>query len=372
MKKIVIVSVTNDLTSDKRVDRVCSTLTGMGFEVVLTGRKRRESLPVEPRSYRTHRMQLLFSKGPLFYATYNFRLLLYLLFSKSDLLVSNDLDTLPANYLASKIKGIPLVHDCHEYFRGVPELIGRPFPIRIWKKIEDAIFPRLRSVYAVNDSIARIYTEEYGIPVEVIRNVPVRNPDNLTKDRSLLSLPEGNRIILYQGSVNIGRGLEEAVQAMKFIKTKTTLVIIGAGDVLNKLKDLAAETGVTDKVKFTGEIPFQKLTQYTILADIGLSIEKDTGINYHFCLPNKFLDYIQSGVPVLISPLPEMKQIVEKYNIGEMIDGHDPEYLAGKFDAMLSDTARLNQYRKNLEQAAANLCWENEEKKLKEIFSPYV
>jgi glycosyltransferase involved in cell wall biosynthesis len=372
LKKKIIVSVTNDLTSDKRVDRVCCSLVKMGFEVLLVGRQRKESLPLKPREYGMKRMHLVFRKGPAFYAEYNLRLFLFLLFKRPSVLLSNDLDTLPANSLAAWILRIPHIHDCHEYFRGVPELNGRPFPVRIWKKIEDKTFPGLDSVYAVNASIAKIYSEEYGRSVEVIRNVPKAGNGSDPKNSSLLNFPEGKKIILYQGSVNVDRGLEEAISAMKFVKSDAVLVIIGTGDVIEKLKEQVSREELTTKVLFTGEIPFQELTSYTILADIGLSIEKDVSLNYHYCLPNKFLDYIQARVPVLVSPLPEMTAIVEKYRIGEMIESHDPEYLASRFDTMLSDSSRIALYRKNLEAAAHELCWENEEQILINIFTKYV
>jgi glycosyltransferase involved in cell wall biosynthesis len=371
LKKHVIISVTNDLTSDKRVDRVCCTLVNMGFDVLLVGRKRRESLSLKERSYHTKRLHLLFGKGPKFYAEYNIRLFFFLLFRKADLLVSNDLDTLPANYLASRIRRIPHIHDCHEYFRGVPELNGRKFPMRVWKRIEDWIFPKLKSIYAVNNSIARIYSEEYGNKIDVIRNVPFRSKENLLKNFLLLNIPQNTKILLYQGSVNVDRGLEEAISAMKFLKTKAILVIIGKGDVFSKLQQHAIQEGISEKVLFLGEIPFDELSPYTQLADIGLSIEKDVSINYHYCLPNKFLDYIQARVPVLISHLPEMQAILEEYHIGEIINNHDPEYLAAKFDSMLTNEDNLLYYRANLEKAAADLCWENEEMNLMNIFRPY-
>jgi hypothetical protein len=108
------------------------------------------------------------------------------------------------------------------------------------------------------------------------------------------------------------------------------------------------------------------------MADLGLSIEKDVSINYHYCLPNKFLDYIQARVPVLVSPLPEMKVIVEKYRIGEMIESHDPQYLATKFDSMLGQAEKLSLFRENMQKAANDLCWENEEQELMNIYRPYV
>ena len=370
--KRVIISVTNDLATDQRVDRVCNTLVKMGFDVLLVGRRRKMSLPLKPRQYRVKRIRLLFNQGPCFYAEYNIRLFFFLLVHKAGVLVSNDLDTLLANFLASGIRRLPLVHDCHEYFRGVPELNGRPRTIRAWKKIEDHIFPKLRSVYAVNASIAEIYRKEYRNNISVIRNVPVKKTNFPAKNKSDIGIPADSRIILYQGAVNVDRGLEEAIRAMKFIREKACLLIIGTGDILNQLKSLSEEEGVSDKVIFTGPVAFEDLYGYTLMADIGLSIEKDVSLNYHFCLPNKFLDYIQARVPVLVSPLPEMKAVVEQYGIGEMIGSHDPEYLATKFDSLLGQDEKLSFYRENLEKAAADLCWENEEQELMNIYLPYV
>jgi glycosyltransferase involved in cell wall biosynthesis len=366
MKK-AIVTVTNDLTTDQRVDRVCNTLVKLGFEVTLVGRKLKGSLPLQPRKYKTKRMRLIFRRGPAFYAEYNKRLLLYLLFHHCDLLVSNDTDSLPAVYLDSRISVIPHIHDCHEYFRGVPELVGRSRVTAIWKRIEDYIFPKLKYVYAVNDSIANLYHAEYGNEIKVLRNVPYRREDTVPLSKKKIGIRQGQKVILYQGAVNVDRGLEEAIMAMKFVQEDAVLVIIGTGDIFEQLKHLTFNEGLNDRVIFTGQVPFPELHSYTLMADIGLSIEKDVGINYHYCLPNKLLDYIQAGIPVLVSPLPEMKAIVDKFDIGAFVESHEPELLAAQFDRMLHDGESLIRYRINERRAASELCWENEEGKLETI-----
>ena len=366
--KRAIVSVTNDLTTDQRVDRTCRTLVKMGYAVLLIGRQRKDSQTLLPREYRMHRMELLFDKGPLFYAEYNFRLFLFLIFHKSAILIANDLDTLLANYLASKLKAVNLALDCHEYFRGVPELVGRKITTRIWKGIEDWIFPKLKKVIAVNDSVAKLYCEEYGVQVSVIRNVPYRKTMTGAKSKTELGIRQEQKVILYQGAVNLDRGLEEAILAMNYIRSDAILVIAGIGDLFEKLKKITREQGLSDRVMFLGQIPFQQLHAFTLMADIGLSVEKDVSLNYHYCLPNKFLDYIQAEVPVLVSPFPEMVAILDHYFIGETIEKHDPEYLAGKLDEMLTNPERLALYKQNLAKAAGELCWENEEKKLLLIF----
>ena len=362
-----IVTVTNDLTTDQRVHRTCTALGKAGYEVLLIGRKRKNSLPLAPRSYSMHRMKLSFDKGPMFYANYNFRLFLFLLTHKTDLIVSNDLDTLAGCYPALKWmrffgRKVKLLHDCHEYFRGVPELVGRKFTTRIWKFIEDHTFPRLKAVIAVNRSVAGLYSQEYNLRVTVIRNVPFKRELHEPAGKSDYGIKPDQKVIIYQGAVNVDRGLEEAIQAMKFIRSDAILLIAGTGDVVEKVKQFAKDEKVSGKVIFAGEIPFAELPSITLMADLGLSIEKDVSLNYHYALPNKFMDYIQAGVPVLVSPFPEMKAVLDKYFIGETIENHDPRYLANKIDTMLMNTVRMELYRQNLVSAAADLCWENEEK----------
>ena len=369
--KRAIVAVTNDLTTDQRVDRTCKTLLQSGYDTLLIGRQCKESKTLSPRSYLTHRMRLLFEKGPWFYAEYNIHLFFFLLFHPFDLLVSNDLDTLPASYLAKTIK-IPFsrrrtsvhIHDCHEYFRGVPELSGRKSVTSVWKWIEDRIFPKLKKVLAVNQSVADLYSKEYGNHITVIRNVPFRKLLLQARDKSALNIKAGQKIILYQGAINIDRGLEEAILAMHHLKTDAILVVAGIGDLYKSLIDFTIRQGLSEKVRFLGQIPFEELHSVTLMADLGLSIEKDVSINYHYCLPNKFLDYIQANVPVLVSPFPEMKNIVDEYLIGEYIGSHDPVSLATIIDDMLNDQHKLALYKQNLLKAAEDLCWENEEKKL--------
>lgn len=369
--KKVVVSVTNDLSTDQRVDKVCNTLLEMGFNIILVGRRKTDSSSLEVRPYETHRMRLLWEKGPLFYAEYNLRLFFHLLTVNTDLLVSNDLDTLLPNFLISRLRRIPLVYDSHEYYTETPELVNRPFVQRIWKTIERRIFPKLKDVITVNESIARLYEEEYNVKVNVVRNIPRLVEIHSTETRSSLGLPVDKHIVLMQGAgINIQRGAEEAVEAMQYL-TDCVLLIIGGGDVLDLLKEKVRELNLQDKVFFIPKQSYKRLREYTSKADIGLTIDKDTNLNYRFSLPNKLFDFIHSGLPVLASRLPEISRIIERYNLGNFIDNHDPQHISEKIKSMLADSSKMEEYKANALIAARELNWQNEEKVLINIYRKY-
>lgn len=363
-----IVSVTNDLYTDQRVDKVCNFLVSQGYEVLLVGRKRKNSLPLPPRSYQTHRMHLLFDKGALFYAEYNLRLFFFLLVRRVNVFVSNDLDTLLANYSASVFKPkARLVYDSHEYFTEVPELQGRTAK-KVWEKIEAFIFPKLKTIYTVNKSIADLYSKKYNKQLEVVRNVsPLWKSENILS-RAELGLPENTPIIIIQGSgINIDRGGEEAVEAMKQIEN-ACLIFVGDGDVVPQLKRYVQENNLQEKVLFFGKQPYQRMMNYTHHACIGLTLDKDTNINYRYSLPNKLFDYIHTNTAVVCTPLVEVKRIVEEYQIGKVLYEFTSDTLADMLNKLLQDEVALNRYRESCEKAKSQLNWENETEVLKRIY----
>ena len=365
MGKTVIVSVINDLVSDQRVHRTCITLHEMGLDVCLVGRQMSESVKLKPRKYKTHRMKLFFEYGALFYAEYNFRLFLYLFFHRYSVLHSNDLDTLLANYIAKKFKGGNLVYDSHEYFLEVPELAKRPFVKKIWGGIERFIFPKLKHVFTVNKSIADIYKKQYGVGLKIMRNLPVskKSYNILVKSRAELGLPKDKKIILLQGAgINVDRGSEEILEAMQWIDA--VFLIVGSGDVLPQLKYLVKSLKLEHKVVFTGRVPFEQLMEYTSVADVGVTLDKDTNLNYKFSLPNKLFDYIHAGLPVIASNLIEVKRIVNEFEVGLVLTNHNPVEMAQEISGFLQNERLFSQTKINTSKAKSLLNWEIEKQVL--------
>lgn len=369
MNHIVDIVVSNDLVTDNRVHKVSQSLLDMGFTPRVTGRLRKNSMPLGQRPYATHRIPLLFDRGHWFYFELNVRFFFRLFFSRAHIILSNDLDTLGAAFLAAKLGRKQLVYDSHEYFTEVPELIGRQFKQNVWKRLEKIALPRLKHATTVSQSIANEYQQQYGVQFKVVRNLPHRRP--LAKKTNHHPGPKklnDDKIILYQGSLNLGRGLEFIIQAMRHIHG-ASLWIVGSGDLEEFLRILTRSLNLQYKVRFFGQIPFEELSPITAQADLGISIEEDLGLNYRFALPNKLFDYIQHQVPVLVSQLPEMQRIVQQYGIGEVLKSREPDIMAAQITDLLQNNEKRAAFRKKLPIAANELCWENEVEVLHSIFN---
>jgi len=362
-----IVTVTNDLATDNRVHRTCVVLQELGYSVLLVGRVLPGSVALD-RPYRTKRMRLLFNKGALFYAEYNVRLFFLLLFSRFSLVVANDLDTLLAAFMATRLKSGELVYDSHEYFTEVPELAARPAVRRVWLSIERWIFPKLKKVITVNDSIADAYKDRYGLRPAVVRNIPMPRELGILRSRAELGLPTDRSILIMQGSgINVQRGAEEAVLAMKELPG-CLLLLVGGGDAWPVLEQLVKDHGLADRVRMLPRMPYEAMMQYTRNADLGLSLDKDTNLNYRFSLPNKLFDYFRAGIPALVTDLPEVAGIVRKYDAGIVLPSPEPKLIVEAVRKWAADVPRTAALRRNATFAAVSLDGQRELEALKAVF----
>lgn len=359
--KRVILCVTNDLENDQRVNRSALTLYENGYNVTVVGRKLKRSSKFT-RQYTTHRFRLLFSKKMWFYAEYNIRLFFYLCFRKADILLANDLDTLPACWAASKIKGCFLIYDSHELFTEVPELVNRTRVKKVWLALERFLVPKVDVGVTVCQPIAEIYKKKYGKQFEVIRNVPTPKEGKLITNKT-------EQIIIYQGAINKDRGIELLIEAMQYLQ-EYILYIVGYGDLFESIKQKVEDENVKNVI-LTGHIPYDNLHEITSKAHVGVSLEEDSGLNYRFALPNKIFDYIQTGIPVVVSNLPVMAELVKTYDIGGILYERNPKALA----QTLKNTVEKNRsgyYSEKISNAAKLLNWNVEKKKFLSIFATLI
>jgi glycosyltransferase involved in cell wall biosynthesis len=365
----VAFSVTNCICNDQRVKKIAGTICSLGCQVTIIGRVSPGCSNTEMPHFKIVRFKMLFRKGFLFYKFYNIRLLIHLLLNKYDILVANDLDTLLPNYIVSKIRKIPLVYDSHEYFTGIPEIQNRKFVKWVWTRIEKAIFPDLNYVMTVSNSIATQYEKEYLIRPLVIMNAAVNTNQIQPYSRAETGIPEDDLLLIIHGTgINIDRGGKELLEALKTIDG-VSLLVVGCGDVIPELKEIAAVKDLVDKVRFIQTVPWEELIRYIKMADAGLSLDKATNVNYLFSLPNKLFDCISAGTPVIAGELPEISKIISSYDCGIIIREVTPSNIKRALENLKGDQQRLNRLKENAKLASSDLNWQKEEKKLIEFYS---
>lgn len=333
--------------------RIAGSLAAHGYEVLLVGRLRKESVPLSPKTFRQHRLRCFFEKGILFYAAYNLRLFFFLLFQKADLFCAIDLDTILPVYFASILRKKKRVYDAHELFTEQKEVITRKNIHRYWLAIERFAVPRFPHGYTVNRFIAMELKRRYGVDYAVIRNLP-----------NTVSLPvqtdKPEKWILYQGAVNEGRSFETLVPAMKHVDAR--LVVCGKGNFFDQAVALAKEHGVTDKIEFRGYVAPEELKQLTPRAYFGLTLFEANGLNQYQSLANRFFDYIMAGIPQVCVNYPEYAAINERFHIMYPVNNTDATTLAQAMNNLLTKTVLYDEISRNCLAARAVLNWEQEEK----------
>ena len=340
----IVLAVTNDLVADRRVARHAEALREAGYAVATVGRN---DLKVKAR------------RGWRFYLEYNVRLRRCLLREKPDIVWANDTDTLLGAWLASRRLHCKLVMDAHELFPEVPEIQHKPLVKWVWRTIERRLMPKCDALLTVCQSLTDHYKTKYGVEMTVVRNLP--SPEFPNHDiHPHLQTPTSNpRTLLYQGCVNLGRGVDWAVDALEWLPD-CRLVVAGRGDLLEQMKAYAAQKPWADRVTFLGHVPPSELPDLTRQADVGLVMLEDMGLSYHYALPNRIGDFVQAGVPMVVSDLPEMAAVVRRFGVGDIMSAPGAKALAESVTRVLSRQWTADDFS----AARADMDWNKEKQKL--------
>lgn len=360
----IVFTVINDLNFDQRMQRICTSLAEAGFEVTLVGRVLPGSPPLSTQPFAQVRLKLFFTRGKLFYIEYNLRLLIWLLRRRFDIYSATDLDTLLPQYLAAKWQRKPIVYDAHEYFPELPEIVHRPFTHWVWQTIERIIVPRLRYAYTINTSYADIFRRKYGVVFGVVRNAAVLRQQPLAS-------PAEPPYILYQGAVNVGRGIEQMIAAMPLLP-ECNLYICGTGDVFDDCVALVQQLELTERVRFLGRVPPAELRQITAQAFLGFTFFTQQGMSYYLSLANRFFDYFHAGIPQLCSAYPEYLRINAEYEIAQPLPNLEPATIAQAVQQLLQDPEKYKTMQQNCLAARQYINWQREAQTLLKIYEGIV
>jgi len=350
-------AVTNDMSADRRVMRHAATLREAGHEVVVvcresdTSRRAADGIALE-------RIAVRHSRGWRFYAEYNIALSRKLRSMDADVLWANDTDTLLGCWLARK--GRRLVMDVHEIFPEVPEIIHKPLVKRVWATVERLLMPKCDALLTVNGSLADYYRQKLGVEMTVVRNLPATmHPDACCQeDCENYKSP----MLLYQGCVNLGRGVDWAIDALEWLP-ECTLVVAGRGDLLDEMKAYAAAKPWADRIHFLGHVQPERLAALTRKASVGLVMLEDMGMSYHYALPNRVGDFVVAGVPMVVSDLPEMAGVVRRFGVGEVIgekEGMTKSQHAKALSEAVHKVLAREWHEGDFDAAKAGMDWEKE------------
>jgi len=340
------------------MERVCSTLASEGFEVRLIGRELKNSVPIMNDNYLKERIRCWFNKGKFFYIEYNIRLFVKLLFTNADIYSAVDLDTIAPCFLAATLKGKKKVFDAHEYFSETPEVVKRVVVKRIWETVASTFIPKADAAYTVSESLAKIFSNKYSVEFVTIRNVPsLAKQENFEMKREFL---------LYQGALNEGRGLEEIIDAMKYIDMP--LKIGGEGDLSVQLREKVKQLGLENKIEFLGFVSPETLEHLTGKAFLGLNLLNSVSPSYYYSLANKFFDYIHHEVPSLNMDFPEYRKINDQFEVSILLNSLESGIIEKKINQLINDKGLYKRLQENCRRARQVYCWDREKSNLLKLY----
>lgn len=359
VSKKILVTLTNDVISDRRMLRITDSLQNSNYDVTIIGRKlsgrKYSNIPTNVKL-----ISCLFNTGFCFYAEYNIRLLFLLLFSKFDILYAVDLDTLMACGMASKIKNRPFVFDSHEYFTEVPELINKQLVKSVWNKIGSIFIKRADLRITVGQRLSEALVDKYNVDFNVIRNMG-----------SYYHLPLHGRIVnptklVYLGVLNEGRGLPQLIEAMNYLPN-IHLSLLGKGDLELELRDQVRGLGLSNRIVFKGQIGAEKVIDELTKYHVGVNLLESKSESYRLSLANKYFDYIQAELPSIQMKFPEYQALNEVHDVAVLIDDISIDNIV-KGVRQLTSSIHVYQDKVTNCQSAKNVyCWELEENKFLQL-----
>jgi len=286
---------------------------------------------------------------------------------------AHDLNNLEVAYRASRANGAKLVYDAHELFS---EMANRWVRLKrgSWRRLEARLLPRADLAITVNDLIAREMSRRYKVPPPlVLLNCPDPPPTfdpqaryDLIRER--LGLPAVRKIVLYQGWMSEGRGLENLVRAAGLLADGAVVAFMGYGDYQAVLESIAA-TGPAGRVHFIPAVPQRDLLAYCASADVGVIPYQAVDLNNYYTSPNKLFDFIQAALPIVASDLPFLRKVITSHDLGVVAKLDSPRRYADAINGVLTRPDNGAVLRANLREAAPQYTWSAQAEKLVQAYS---
>jgi glycosyltransferase involved in cell wall biosynthesis len=284
-----------------------------------------------------------------------------------DIYHSNDLNTFPQGYFCAKYRfnRKPLIYDSHEV-----QTSRTGYNSSIYGHMEKFFVKKIDAMIVENHTRAEYNEKLYGFYPYVVHNYPFIQTESSLEKINLhqqLKLPYGEKILLYQGGIQTGRGLDKLILAVPQIK-EGTLVLIGDGKIKTDLQRLVEEMELQEKVKFVPKVPLENLPKYTKNAYLGFQVLNNICFNHYSASSNKLYEYMMAGVPVVACDFPEIKRVVKGERTGNCIDSHDPSQIAKAVNQLLEDKKLHKELSENSGKASHKYNWEHEKQFFLDVY----
>lgn len=368
MNKEVKMILTNSFKSDIRVLKEARTLVENGYKVeVLCWDRENELLDKEYDDIEGIKIKRFYpfseygtgKKQIIPFVKFIFQVKKYLKNKKIDIIHCHDLDGLIVGYFI-KSKNNKLIYDSHEFFAGYKGMY-------INKKIyylEKLLLKKVDEVISVSSSICREIQKMYNLKKTptLLRNIPyytkIDTKYNLLREE--FNINKNQKILLYQGGFQKGRGIEDLISLLTTLSDQFVLVLIGKGSLKEKILELIKINNLEKRVFIKDFVKNEDLIKYTNSADLGIYFIEKINFNHLYCLPNKIFEFIQGEIPILCSNFPDMKNLVDKFKLGTSFENI----------SFCSEKILLDLLKKEIDfiKIKKELSWENEEKKIINLY----
>ena len=270
---------------------------------------------------------------------------------------ANDLDTLPAGVILSRWKRVPLLYDAHELFSAQFAGSSRQFRgILFW--LEHWLIRSAHKVVTVNDSIAETLSQWHRVPLPtVVMNCPFAVEAVRAEPSGFGEARAGKARVIFQGVYLRDRGLEELILSAAWYDS-AELYLRGYGDLEPSLRALVRERGLEGRVHFLPPAHPARLVESLAGFDVGVVSYRPTTMDHRLCLPNKVFEYLQAGLALAVSALPELARLVEETRAGALFDPDRPDDIARAINALTCDAGRLQALKARARAAGARFTWE--------------
>jgi glycosyltransferase involved in cell wall biosynthesis len=283
-----------------------------------------------------------------------------------DVVHANDGNTLvPALLIKAMSAGrTRIVYDSHELWRHRNVSADRLLAPLVEALSETLGIHAADAVITVSGSIARWLQTTYHLPSPpvLVRNVPAADdaPDRSTGIlRERAGLTPQDKVIAYGGRITSSRGIEETIAALPHLHDDVHFVLLGYGEpeALGTVRAEARAHGVSDRVHLVGAVAPDQVSRALADGDVAVVHVRPVCLSYEYALPNKLFESIRAGLPIAAADLPDMREVVEQWGVGEVFRGESPEDLASALQDILDDPT---EYQARARDAAPHLTWEHE------------